>query len=216
MFGIKSFYSLRYIIDRIRTSRFEKMNPHAPWLNRHVITALEGLLQKEDFFVECGSGRSTVWFAQRVQHVLSLEHDATWYKEVARKIEASGLTNIDYCCVDYTYVGNQTENEYTHKLRSLEDETVDACLIDGGPRSYCALELIPKLKRNGFMIIDDVHESLPSESLSPHAIRTPEQIPKVWNCTTSLNWVGVFEATAGWRKIQLSDGVKDSSIYIKP
>ena len=126
------------------------------------------------------------------------------------------MKNIDYCCVKYNYVGDQEENEYTHKLRSLEDESVNACLIDGGPRSYCAMEMVPKLKRHGFMIIDDVHESLPSESLSPFAIRTPDQIPKTWNGTMKLNWIGVFEMLAGWRKIQLSDGVKDSSIYIKP
>ena len=44
---------------------------------------------------EFGSGRSTVWFAERVATLTSVEHDERWYEAVSAKLKERRLANVD-------------------------------------------------------------------------------------------------------------------------
>ena len=43
--------------------------------------------------LEFGSGRSGIWFSQRVQNLTSVEHDLDWYQSVKDKLEKENVTN---------------------------------------------------------------------------------------------------------------------------
>jgi len=101
-------------------------------------------------------------------------------------------------------------------LESLTDQTIDVALVDGGPRSFCTMTLIPKLRPGGLLILDDVHNFLPSQSESPNAFRNPANIPVKSINGAALNWRDVFQQIQSWRRLWLSNGVRDTAVFFKP
>jgi SAM-dependent methyltransferase len=213
---MKPHWSFRYLLRRFPDWIDQKTQLDSPWLNPKIREALDSLLQPTDFMVECGSGRSTLWFARRVQQLLSIEFDPEWLKHVQQKLAAAQIRNVDLRFVDYSLEGDQQNNEYIACLTALPDSSIDVCLIDGGPRSYCAMALLSKLKPGGLLVIDDVHNFLPSDSESPNAIRRAEDIPTTYAGKVSLNWPDVYTAIRSWRRLWLSNGVRDTAIFFKP
>src|SRR5690606_12057573 len=55
-------------------------NQPIPWFTYSFIDFLEGRLNKNLSIFEYGSGNSTRYFAERVRHISSLEHDKSWYE----------------------------------------------------------------------------------------------------------------------------------------
>ncbi|MCX7807653.1 MAG: hypothetical protein N2515_03510 [Deltaproteobacteria bacterium] len=92
-----------------------------------------------------------------------------------------------------------TKEEYLGVGLFLTDESVNA--------DECAEISIPKLRRGGLLIIDDVHWYLPSNSKSPNAIGSRYATPV---------WERVGKQIESWRKIWLTSGVDDTSIWIRP
>jgi protein-L-isoaspartate O-methyltransferase len=45
---------------------------------------------------EYGSGGSTIFFAERVAEVFSVEHDSKWHAQVSRALAQRRLTNCTY------------------------------------------------------------------------------------------------------------------------
>ena len=86
----------RYVADRVRLAVHQRLHPDAPWLTAEATEALDRWLRPEHVGIEWGSGRSTVWFAQRVGRLVSVEHDAGWHATVAAQLVANGITNVDY------------------------------------------------------------------------------------------------------------------------
>jgi len=59
----------RYIWNRLALMAHERQHPDLPWLTRAMIENLDTWLRPDDVGLEFGSGRSTVWFAQKVGHL---------------------------------------------------------------------------------------------------------------------------------------------------
>ncbi len=70
--------------------------PYTPELLESVQSWIEGYLEarRQPIALEYGSGWSTVWLADRVGYLVSLEHDSTWYREVC--LALGDRTNISY------------------------------------------------------------------------------------------------------------------------
>jgi hypothetical protein len=213
---MKRHWTLRYIYRRFSDFWDQRLHPDEPWLNPKIREALNSLLTSTDVMVECGSGRSTLWFARRVGKLLSIEFDHAWFARVGARLREAGMSNVELRFVQYSLNGDQQHNEYIDTLKSLSDESIDVALIDGGPRSYCAVALIPKLRPGGLLVIDDVHNFVPSQSETPNAIRTPAQIPTSYLGHVSLNWPDVYDRIHLWRRLWLSNGVRDTAIFFKP
>lgn len=67
--------------------------PVLPWLSYRAINFLDALLQPEWKMLEWGSGMSTLWFAQRVGNLTSIEDYEPWYEKV--KPTLSKTNNVD-------------------------------------------------------------------------------------------------------------------------
>ncbi len=196
-------WTFRYVKNRVIQILHEKTHPNDPWLTRQSVHILADLLQDTDTGLEFGSGRSTIWFAQRTSRVISIEHDFKWYQSVGQKIQDLNLESK----IDYRYCDNIAD--YVGQIDSLEDNSIDYCLIDGKARDECALKVLPKLKHEGILIIDNINLYLPNASRSPNSIRR-------FDNTNDSAWTSVQIQIDSWEMVWTTNGVSDTALWIKP
>jgi hypothetical protein len=86
-----------YIRNRLLVIYDEHRNPGNPWLTADAVRLLKQLLRTEDHGVEFGSGRSTLWFANHLGRLTSIESDKPWYEKVSRLISNARLdSKVDF------------------------------------------------------------------------------------------------------------------------
>lgn len=181
---------------------YQHRYPNAPWLGREMVRLLENWLTPDDRGFEWGSGRSTMWFAERVGYLVSVEHNEEWYRQVHTTLSDKGVKNVDYqLCRD--------QSGYCKVASNYPSESFDFCLVDGIVRDKCALTAISLLKPGGIVIIDDCNRYLPTTSRSPFS-RRPMEGPE-----TEI-WATYLECVKGWRRIWTTNGITDSGLWVKP
>jgi hypothetical protein len=125
---------------------------------------------------EYGSGGSTLFWISNVQEVASVEHDTSWYSIMNKQFEGKAVPNFRYILAepakDPKYSGKRFENpedyissdpvykdknfeQYAKSIDSYPDNYFDIVVVDGRARPSCIKHGIPKLKRNGWLIIDN-------------------------------------------------------------
>jgi len=167
-----------------------------------MVDILKNWLKPTDRGIEWGSGRSTIWFAERVGSLVSVEHSPDWYKRVSSKLKQKGLQNVEYyLCED--------EVDYRNMVSMFSPESFDFCLVDGVLRDDCALAALSLTKPGGIIVVDNCNCYLPSNSRSPYS-RKPEH-----GCYTE-KWATYLDAVREWRWIWTSDGVCDTGLWVKP
>jgi predicted O-methyltransferase YrrM len=200
----------RYVYNRARLMVWEHSHPDYPWITSDAVRLLASMLRPSDRGVEYGSGRSTIWFAERVGWLTSVEHSERWYTTVSTRLKERALTNVDYILEPRDQpkeLGDRSE--YTRTALGFADASIDFVLVDGLYREYVTALMMPKVKPGGLLIIDNVNWFLPSETHAP-ASRTPALGPY------GPVWAGVAEALADWRTIWTTSGVTDTAIFVKP
>ena len=64
------------------------------------------------------------------------------------------------------------KSQYSKFINTFSDESVDFCLVDGKYRDLCADKMVPKIRKAGFLIVDNVNRYLPNDhSVSPDTRR---------------------------------------------
>jgi predicted O-methyltransferase YrrM len=166
------------ILHRIRYWVWEKRNPDKPWLCPGTVRFCESHLSKSMSALEFGSGRSTTWFAGRVGHLVSVEHDATWHAQVQQQLAAAAVTNVDYRLAPLNHPESEGEREvydpvpdYVATVDQLPDASLDLVVVDGHYRTHCIRHALPKIKPGGYLLVDDIN-LWPSVDVF--------QIPKQW------------------------------------
>lgn len=193
-------WSSRYIKDRIVLFVTERLHRDAPWLTRDAVKILSSLMRPEDRAIEFGSGRSTVWFAERIAHVVTFEHNPVWFGKVQAMLAARGLRNVEAFL--------EPEPEYVAAIGRYPDEHFDFALVDGVRRDECALAVLPKIRPAGFLVLDNSNWFLPGDSVAPSSRRTGFASPL---------WEELYTSRMkGWRHIFTSNGVTDTAFFFKP
>lgn len=193
----------RYIYNKCKLLMRQALHPSEPWLTARANEILAEILSPTDVAVEFGSGRSTAWFAERVQHLTSIESDSVWFERVGKIISDAGLSEK----VDYRLV--EEAKDYSLQADTFPDESVDFCLVDGMERSACALSMLPKLKPGGILVVDNVNWFLPNDKTHSPSSRSIESGPQ------SEEWRIFQERVSSWRRIWTSNGVTDTCFFIK-
>lgn len=191
-------WSPTYVADRLRVFGNQRLHPQWPWLTADMVKILEGWLQASDRGLEWGSGRSTIWFAQRVGCLVSIEDNATWANWVRTALFHNGLNNVEYHVVT-------SKEEYV----AAGDGPFDFVLVDGmdGTRDLCALRAISLLRPGGALIVDNCNWFIPGGNRSPNSVRLKPATEK---------WAEFQAEVTTWRKIWTSDGVTDTALWLKP
>ncbi|MFQ5977074.1 MAG: class I SAM-dependent methyltransferase [Candidatus Heimdallarchaeota archaeon] len=161
----------RYAFNRAKDNRFRKKNPEAPWLTEDAIIIIEELAKKDWFCFEWGSGRSTVWFANRIEKIVSLEHDEVWFNKISNVLETNEIHNVKHKLAkisefEESHISKPIFNDYTDAILHFPDQSFDCILVDGRNRNACLVNAIPKLKSGGYLILDNAERSYDVSSLS--------------------------------------------------
>jgi len=164
-------WTLRYINDRLAVMAHERLHPQDPWLTLPMVNILQSWLHPDDVGLEFGSGRSTLWFLERVGFLTSVEQDPEWFGTVSAQCANRGLTNIDYRLLPdgISQPDSPPFADYVAVASEFGAESLDFCLIDGAARDRCAQACLDKLKPGGILIIDDVNWYFPTapKSIAP-------------------------------------------------
>ena len=167
-----------------------------------MVEILGNWLRPEDVGLEWGSGRSTLWFAQRTSQLVSVEHDETWYQTVASKLRNRSLQNV-------VYKLRTAEADYVAAAQDISPVSLDFCLVDGIARDSCALASLPLLKPSAILILDNCNWYLPSASRSPSS-RTEDE------GAATAGWKLFLQETSSWRRVWTTSGVTDTCLFVKP
>ncbi|MGZ5133821.1 MAG: hypothetical protein ACXWCG_01670 [Flavitalea sp.] len=172
--SLQSILKYRSLWHRYNNS--SSISERLPWICFSAIDQLEGIVKPGMRVFEYGSGGSTLFWSARVSHLVSIEHDKEWGEKMRSEIKNNQIQNVDYFLIepsndsnfikknfvnptDYIssdpfYIGKNFAN-YVKKIDEYPDNSFDIILIDGRARPSCVLHSLPKLKANGFLIVDN-------------------------------------------------------------
>lgn len=131
----------RYVAMAFQRVALRKQ-PDLPWWTLKVVERVEELLQADWKVVEFGSGMSTRWLGERIGWLLSIEHDPEWFQRVRPTLPP----NVRYELRDGASYAT---------LDDLDDGSIDFAVVDGLFRSSCVEVVLPKLKRGGYLYLDN-------------------------------------------------------------
>jgi len=117
-----------------------------PWMTYASLHFINQKLKNTSFNIfEYGSGNSTLWFSKRVKHIISLEHDSSYYEIFNKKIQS--FSNI-------TYIFSEIKDNYSKKILEYKDE-FHIIIIDGRDRINCTKNSLNALRSDGIIIWDN-------------------------------------------------------------
>jgi len=201
MRGKYSHWSLGYFYNKFKVKIYERKYPEHPWLTEQANSILSTLLKPTDKGLEFGSGRSTIWFAKKIRHLTSVEHNKYWYDKVSKMIKENNLDNVDLFFL-------QNKEKYIKLVNKFKDNSLDFVLIDGILRGECANAVIDKVKKRGIIVIDDAHKYFNFPSIVPYSLYKKREKP-------SKEWELFYNKTKKWRYIWTTSGLKDTMILFK-
>jgi len=116
-----------------------------PWMNFPVVAFLKERLHKDLRLFEFGSGYSTQFYAQRVDHVTSVEHEREWFSVV----EGMSPNNVDV-----VFCEQDVDEDYCRAITNAGAQ-FDVVIIDGRDRVNCVKQSIGALSSRGVIVLDD-------------------------------------------------------------
>jgi predicted O-methyltransferase YrrM len=202
-------WSPRYLVNRLAVAYHQRVAPNDPWLTKTACAFLDDWLTDADVGLEWGCGRSTLWFAARVRHLTSVEHNPQWHSLVRSRLAERGVTNVELRLVPTGGMSRDGRDAYVDVGSDFEPGSLDFVLVDGQFRSRCAAAALTLLKPGGIMIIDNAEWFIPHASHSPGAIARR-------GTDVAADWRTVVEEVRQWRSVWTSNGVWDTAIYCRP
>jgi predicted O-methyltransferase YrrM len=152
------------LLLRLRYYVWEKMHPDYPWMCPGTVEFCAARLTKSMRVLEFGSGRSTTWFAQRVEHLTSVENRADWHGVISERLRTLQATNVDYRLIPLEHPEAEAEHAecepmvaYVRVADEFADGSLDLVIVDGHYRNHCIRRVASKIKAGGYLLVDDVN-----------------------------------------------------------
>lgn len=155
--------------NSFKSNIFDELKP-LPWMNYGVIIHIQNLIHSNVCLFEYGSGSSTRYWISRGCKVVSVEHDKTFFE----KMHVSLAAFCDYKLVEpeqdeaikskshelpESYKSSDYEElsfeAYVKSIDVYPDNYFDLVVVDGRARPACIKHAVPKIKRGGFLILDN-------------------------------------------------------------
>lgn len=190
-----------------RYNFYKKRNPNTPWTSPASIVFFDQALTRTMTGFEYGSGKSTNFFASKLKHLVSLEHDSAWYERVRFDLEKDEINNVEYHLIERKETddvreesvpfGNDTIHHsflecfyaYSGFISKFPDQHFDFILVDGRARVDCVVRSVNKLKPGGILVLDNSER---------------ERYKKVFNLLKD------------WPSVVTTTGITDTTIWFKP
>lgn len=182
-----------------------------PWITFPAINFLKKQLSKSDKVFEYGIGGSTIFLAERVDTVISVEHEQEWFQLVLKKLDEKSLGNVTAICIQAEYsVSKLSEpsdyescysstglyfQKYVNFINEYPEKYFDLVVIDGRARPSCIIKAQTRVKPGKYLLLDNsdrLHYQLAINSLLKGWKRITFEGP-----TPYLQW---FTQTSVWQK----------------
>ena len=125
-----------------------------PWYAYSAIKFLEPRLNKQFTVFEYGCGNSTLWYANRVNTIKSVEHDEKWYTNVNKKLASNA-----------EIVLRELKNGNYSKEILTNNKKYNIIVVDGRDRNNCIINCIHNLTEDGIIVFDNTQVPEYSPSL---------------------------------------------------
>lgn len=189
---------------------FQLKHGVTPWTSPASIVFFKSCLTKKMVGLEYGSGKSTAFFADRLKHLTSVEHNQEWYKIVKDKIAQEKINNVDYHYIPpnnpekvnsvpelYEKYNKYLKNhpfrksylDYYQFVLKFPDHHFDFILVDGRARVECSFNCLDKLKPGGIFVLDNSERD---------------------------GYKPVHQVLEKWKKVNTTTGLTDTTIWFKP
>ncbi|MBX7093443.1 MAG: hypothetical protein K1X56_01895 [Flavobacteriales bacterium] len=169
-------WAFRYYKRWKKSQVSNSMKDEMPWISLRAVDFLEKNIRSDFKVFEYGGGGSTLYWSTRVAEVVTVEHDAEWFKHLETSMQSRKNVKWNGC-----FVGPQTGDlspnpdpadpdlfssddlaskgknykDYVLTVDNYPNEYFDVVLIDGRSRASCLKYAFPKLKRGGWLILDN-------------------------------------------------------------
>ena len=161
------FAGMPYAIPAIASAAAKRLfgyRPKVPMISYRARRQIEHILSPESRMVEFGSGNSTRWFASRVSFLLSVEDLPDWYEHVQQQLEERRIANVKHVL--------RSAETYAD-LSDIEDGSLHFALVDGTDREGCVRAVVPKLKSDGWLYLDNTDKDMTSRMAIFDVLKRP-------------------------------------------
>jgi predicted O-methyltransferase YrrM len=136
----------------------ELQKPYRPLLPPSAIRFLGEIVQPDMRVFEFGAGESTLWFAEQECEITSVEHSIEW-ADYIRKLAQDDNLNIDLRIME--------KEAFPESILGYANESFDLVFVDcySRMRNLCVNRAMSKVKRNGWLLLDDTQWSMLSPSI---------------------------------------------------
>lgn len=149
---ILSFNETGYLKDEgwfktfYQNSPIDKNKNPIPWFTYSSIDFLKERIKPDMTAFEYGSGNSTLFFAQQIKKIYSVETNKNWYEKVKKDLPQNA---------EIFYLDSHIDaNGYTQVI-NLTNQKYDIIIIDALYRNDCMINSFKYLNENGVIILDD-------------------------------------------------------------
>lgn len=187
-----------------------------PWISFPVIDFLKENLKPQSKVFEYGGGGSTLFFLDRAAEVVTVEHNKEWFgtlstsignnskwkplfiePETAADFNTNQFSDPDaYFSTDKEFVNKNFKN-YASAIDSYTNNYFDVVLVDGRVRPSCLKHGIPKVKKGGYLILDNSDRPYYLEYFLKNNAHQFEEVINYSGPTPFCTW---FNRTSVWRK----------------
>ena len=189
-----------------------------PWITFDAINFLNAKVTSESSVFEFGGGGSTLFFVKRAKEVFTVEHDAEWFNNVRTIINESGsrywqgyliqpepgkivncplLSAPDHYTSEAEVFKDYNFRKYASKIDEFDDAYFHVILVDGRSRPSCMKHSIPKLRKGGYLVLDNSDRDYYISGLQETLAR---DFIVVLDNTGASPYSGIFTKTTIWRK----------------
>lgn len=147
------FYDIGWYNSFKKKSPIDSNYEPLPWFTYPFIDFIKTRLKKNQTLFEFGSGNSTLFFANFVDTVISIEHNKEWYNKLYKRIPK----NVSLYLIDST-------NNYSNSIKAHKQ--IDIIVIDGEHRLECIYKSIGALSKAGVIILDDSERAEYNEGIN--------------------------------------------------
>lgn len=156
------------------------------WITFKAKAWMESYLKPDMFVFEYGSGGSTLFLSRRINTLISIEHDKSWYRKVSNVLSKGKISNCEYILCEpeekisgamfsgdlktYTselrkYTGMNFE-KYVKSIYKYSSGSFDLVIVDGRARVSCILYAISKIRPGGYLMLDNSERERYSDAIS--------------------------------------------------
>lgn len=148
-------------------------NLDVPWLVYAATDWLRSYLKPEMRVFEWGSGGSTLFLANRVHSVTTIEHDPDWFVVVSRQLLDNSICNVSlilcepektkapeiYYSTAEKYKG-LSFRYYAELIDVHPNDIFDLVIVDGRARPACMMHALAKVRPGGYLMLDNSNREI--------------------------------------------------------